>query len=100
MAPPPYNEHYEPKDALGRAAHGAWVVGAAGALLSAVQNSLAKQNVGAMGFLTRTGGSIGIFGMCGGITSGSGFLNSSNQFVDNSGYGGDLSVYEECDCKS
>ena len=60
MAAPP---QYEPKDALGRAAQGALVVGSAGALLSAVQNSLAKHNVGALGFLTRTGGSIGIFGM-------------------------------------
>ena len=63
MAPPPQNDQYEPKDALGRAVQGTIVVGSAGALMSAVQNSLAKQNVGAMGFITRTGGTIGIFGM-------------------------------------
>jgi len=62
MAPSPYTD-YEPKDALARAAQGTIVVGTAGALLSAVQNSLAKQNLGGMGFITRTGGTIGIFGM-------------------------------------
>ncbi|KAF8424110.1 NADH-ubiquinone oxidoreductase 213 kDa subunit [Tirmania nivea] len=65
MAPPTYTD-YEPKDALARAAQGTLVVGTAGALLSAVQNSLAKQNLGAMGFITRTGGTIGLFAAMGG----------------------------------
>ncbi|KAF8461075.1 hypothetical protein BDZ91DRAFT_772931 [Kalaharituber pfeilii] len=57
---------YEPKDALGRGVQGTLVVGSAGALMSAVQNSLAKQNVGAIGFITRTGSTIAVFAAMGG----------------------------------
>lgn len=38
------------------------IVGGAGLFLSAVQNSLTRQNVTGWGVLTRTGGTIGIFG--------------------------------------
>lgn len=62
MAPLLQSDQYQPKDALAAAAQGTLVMGSAGALLSAVQNSLAKQNIGAMGFITRTGGTIGLFG--------------------------------------
>jgi len=58
-------KYYVPKDALGEAAKGTFVMGAAGAFMSAVQNSLAKQNIGAAGFITRTGSSIGLFAAMG-----------------------------------
>jgi len=66
MAPLLQSVQYQPKDALAAAAQGTLVMGSAGALLSAVQNSLAKQNIGAMGFITRTGGTIGLFAAMGG----------------------------------
>ncbi|KAI1125238.1 hypothetical protein F5Y10DRAFT_279609 [Nemania abortiva] len=49
---------FHQKDAVKSGIQGAMVGGAAGILLSAVQNSLAKQNVGAWGVFTRTGGTI------------------------------------------
>ncbi|KAI0388863.1 hypothetical protein F5Y17DRAFT_470123 [Xylariaceae sp. FL0594] len=49
---------YHRKDAISAGIQGAMVGGGAGLLLSAVQNSLAKQNVGAWGVFTRTGGTI------------------------------------------
>ncbi|KAI0404109.1 hypothetical protein F4802DRAFT_607708 [Xylaria palmicola] len=49
---------YHPRDAVKSGLHGALVGGAAGFLVSSVQNSLAKQNVGAWGVFTRTGGTI------------------------------------------
>lgn len=66
MAHHEHGDHYEPKDALRDSLRGIAVVGGAGALLSAVKNSLAKQNVGAMGFITRTGGTIALFAGMGG----------------------------------
>lgn len=38
------------------------ITGGAGLVTSAIQNSLAKQNIGAWGVFTRTGGGIAIFG--------------------------------------
>lgn len=58
----PEGEHYHPKDAVKAAISGTMVTGGAGALVSAVQNSLSKRNVGAWGIFTRTGSTIGIFG--------------------------------------
>lgn len=80
MAPLPQSEQYQPKDALAAAGQGTLVMGSAGALLSAVQNSLAKQNIGAIGFITRTGGTIGLFGAFNAISStdGSHFLQDLN----------------------
>ncbi|GAP85169.1 putative NADH:ubiquinone oxidoreductase subunit [Rosellinia necatrix] len=49
---------FHQRDALKAGAQGALVGGGAGLVLSAVQNSLAKQNVGAWGVFTRTGGTI------------------------------------------
>ncbi|KAI0965560.1 hypothetical protein F4678DRAFT_476556 [Xylaria arbuscula] len=49
---------FHQKDAVKSGLQGALVGGGAGLLLSAVQNSLAKQNVGAWGVFTRTGGTI------------------------------------------
>lgn len=55
-------EQYHPKDAVKAAITGTMVTGSAGALVSAIQNSLSKRNVGAWGIFTRTGSTIGIFG--------------------------------------
>jgi hypothetical protein len=49
---------FHQKDAVKSGIQGAMVGGGAGLLISAVQNSLAKQNVGAWGVFTRTGGTI------------------------------------------
>ena len=56
-------EHYQPKDAVKAAITGTLVTGTAGALVAAVENSLSKRNVGAWGILTKSGGTIGTFGM-------------------------------------
>lgn len=56
-------EHeYHPKDAVGATIKATAVTGGAGAFISAIQNTLTKQNVGAFGVFTRTGGTIAVFG--------------------------------------
>ncbi|KAF1987603.1 mitochondrial import inner membrane translocase subunit Tim17 family protein [Aulographum hederae CBS 113979] len=52
---------YHPKDAIGVTGQAVLVTGTAGLFLSAVQNALAKQNVGAMGVFTRTGGTAAVY---------------------------------------
>jgi hypothetical protein len=55
-------KRFERRDAIGEGVKGALIMGGVGAIVSGVQNSLQKQNVGALGVLTRTGGTIAIFG--------------------------------------
>jgi hypothetical protein len=55
--------HFERKDAVGEGVKGTLIVGGVGAIMSGIQNSLSKQNIGAMGVITKTGATIGIFGM-------------------------------------
>jgi hypothetical protein len=57
-------DDYHPRDAIGRSIKATLVTGTAGAAVSAVQNTLTKQNIGAWGIFTRTGGTIGVFGTC------------------------------------
>ena len=52
---------YIPQDAVRAATKSLLVTGAAGLLLAATQNTLTRQNVGAMGVFTKYGGTIGIF---------------------------------------
>lgn len=59
----PGAEQYQPKDAVGAAIKATLVTGGAGAFVSTIQNTLTKQNVGAFGIFTRTGGTIAVFGM-------------------------------------
>ena len=59
----PQSKPFVRKDAIGEATKGTLIVGGMGLMLSAIQNSLAKQNVGAFGVITRTGATIGIFGI-------------------------------------
>lgn len=58
-----HTDDYHPKDALGDAIKGVLVTGGAGAFVSTIQNTLTKSNVGAWGVFTRSGSTIGIFGM-------------------------------------
>jgi hypothetical protein len=53
---------YEPVDAVAATAKTTAIMAGAGALLSSVQNSLARQNIGMMGVFTKTGGTIATFG--------------------------------------
>ncbi len=53
---------YQPKDAVGAAVRSTMILGGAGLFLSAVQNTLTRQNVTGWGVFTRTGGTIGMFG--------------------------------------
>ena len=55
---------YEPKPTLQYASAVGIQSAGVGALVSAVQNALSSHSSGAMGFLTRTGGTIGFFGTC------------------------------------
>jgi len=55
-------EQYQPKDAIGASIKATLVTGGAGAFVSTIQNTLTKQNVGAFGIFTRTGGTIAVFG--------------------------------------
>lgn len=54
---------YQPKDAIGATVKAAMITTAAGAFVSTIQNTLTRQNVGAMGIFTRTGSTIAVFGM-------------------------------------
>lgn len=55
---------YHAKDAIGQTIKATLIVGSGGLFLSAVQNTLAKENVGPWGVLTRTGGTVWTFGAC------------------------------------
>ncbi|KAH9880122.1 hypothetical protein J1614_002148, partial [Plenodomus biglobosus] len=53
---------FHPRDALSNTASTALQTTAVGAIVAGVQNTLRKQNVGAMGILTRSGGLIALYG--------------------------------------
>ncbi|KAI9743336.1 MAG: hypothetical protein M1818_003182 [Claussenomyces sp. TS43310] len=57
---------FHPHDAVKAAINGSMITGAAGALVSAIQNTLTKRNVNAWGVFTRTGGTIAVFTAMGG----------------------------------
>ncbi|KAK0528344.1 hypothetical protein OC834_004082 [Tilletia horrida] len=65
----PALEAYEHQDALAQGMKGALQAGAAGVLVSAVQNALQTHKAGAMGVFTRTGSTIAIFSAMGGTFS-------------------------------
>lgn len=54
---------YQPKDAIGGTIKATMITTGAGAFVSAIQNTLTKQNVGAMAIFSRTGSTIAVFGM-------------------------------------
>ncbi|MCJ1364214.1 hypothetical protein MMC16_003323 [Acarospora aff. strigata] len=57
---------YQPKDAIASSIKSTMITGAAGAFVSAIQNTLTKQNVTGWGVFTRTGGTIAVFAAMGG----------------------------------
>ncbi|KAK6953572.1 hypothetical protein Daesc_005877 [Daldinia eschscholtzii] len=57
----PKEHHFHQHDAIKSGIKGALFGGSAGFIFSAVQNSLAKRNVGAWGVFSRTGSTIGMF---------------------------------------
>jgi hypothetical protein len=62
--PPMADQHatYHPRDALANTGSTMLQTTAVGAVIAGVQNTLRKQNVGAMGIITRSGGVIALFG--------------------------------------
>ncbi|KAF2814048.1 uncharacterized protein BDZ99DRAFT_436772 [Mytilinidion resinicola] len=56
---------YHPQDAISTTLRATMVTTGAGALVAGVQNTLAKQNIGAMGVLTRSGGTIAVYAAMG-----------------------------------
>jgi hypothetical protein len=58
-------EHFEPRDTLANTGRTALQLTVVGVLLAGVQNTLRKQNVGAMGILTKSGGIIALYGASG-----------------------------------
>ena len=53
---------YEPKDAINATIKSTLILTGAGALTSATQNTLVRQNVTGWGIITRSGGTIATFG--------------------------------------
>jgi len=68
IAPAMAEQHatYHPRDALHNTGNAMISTGTIGAVIAGVQNTLRKQNVGAMGILTRSGGVIALFVGAGG----------------------------------
>jgi len=65
MASQDHGQLYHPKDAIAITTQSTLILGGFGALFAGIQNTLARQNVGAMGFLTRFGGTTGTFAAMG-----------------------------------
>ncbi|KAI1636138.1 NADH-ubiquinone oxidoreductase-like protein [Biscogniauxia mediterranea] len=57
----PEEHHFHPKDALKSGVNSALIGGGAGFFASAIQNSLAKRNIGPWTVFTKTGGTIATF---------------------------------------
>lgn len=54
---------YQPKDAISQTLTATMITGGAGVFVSAIQNTLTKQNTGALGIFTRSGGTVANFGL-------------------------------------
>lgn len=59
---PDYSRPYEPVDALALTTRTTAITAGAGAVISGVQSSLMRQNIGVMGIFTRTGSAIATYG--------------------------------------
>lgn len=53
---------YVPKDAIRESVKSTMILGAAGTLLAAAQNTLARRNYGAWGMFTHFGATVAVFG--------------------------------------
>jgi len=80
------DESYHPQDALGASVRSATLTGAAGLFLASVQNTVAKENVGAFGVFTRFGRTIGLFAAMGGsfqfASTATANLREKNDFIN------------------
>lgn len=54
---------YKPKDAIGATTKTTMIMTGAGLFISAIQNTLTKQNVGALGIFTKTGSTVAVYGI-------------------------------------
>ena len=61
-ASPDSDTAFEPQDAIAKSTRSVAITGGAGLLLAAVQNTVARENLGAMGVFTRFGGTVAMFG--------------------------------------
>ena len=57
-----HHETFHPRDTLANTASTTLKLTACGAIFAGVQNTLRKQNVGAMGIFTKSGGIIAVYG--------------------------------------
>lgn len=55
---------YQPQDALGSAIKNTIAVGTAGLFVAAVQSTITKDNVGALGVFSKFGSTTAMFGWC------------------------------------
>lgn len=60
---PQEEQPYRPKDALGASIKAGMITTGAGLFVSTIQNTLTKQNYGAMGAFTKFGGTTAVYGM-------------------------------------
>ncbi|KAF1970374.1 hypothetical protein BU23DRAFT_538077 [Bimuria novae-zelandiae CBS 107.79] len=60
-----HDDVYHPRDTLANTANTTLQLTTAGAIIAGVQNTMRKQNVGAMGIITRSGGTIALFASVG-----------------------------------
>ena len=75
---------YQPQDAIAIGINSTLVTGGVGTFVSAIQNTLTRQNIGPMKVFTRTGTTIAVFGM---IRSGPA-LNGKKLIISPAGMGG------------
>ena len=75
---------YQPQDAVAIGINSTLVTGGVGTFVSAIQNTLTRQNIGAMKVFTRTGTTIAVFGN---LRSNS-LLNGQQLMVSIAGMGG------------
>ncbi|RKF61988.1 NADH-ubiquinone oxidoreductase 21.3 kDa subunit [Erysiphe neolycopersici] len=77
---------YYPKDAVAAGLKGASISGAAGLLIAGAQNTLTKSNVGALGVISKFGGTISLFTAVGAsfefITAASANLRERNDYLN------------------
>ena len=87
---------YTPQDALGRSARSAMMTGAAGLFIASVQNTVAKEQIGAFGVFTRFGRTIGLLSTIKSISE----LVPRENLTIFSGDGRRFSIHKHCLCKS
>ncbi|KAL2072255.1 hypothetical protein VTL71DRAFT_11598 [Oculimacula yallundae] len=80
----PADEQYHPKDAVKTAINGTMIMGAAGGLVSAIQNTLTKKNASPWGVFTKTGGTIAVFAAMGGTYEFTRFASANLREKDDS----------------